>query len=161
MQEFALSPTPFDGAVNCTLLKPCKIAPGFRMEPTPMYPTSLMSSISRSRAIPTGEYKTCMKQLTTMPRPSRLHEGEVVSSLGDASSAQPSWSTSDHSLLQGNRWPNALLVVTQPFVQPLFLFWLINSTVQDGLVRIRFVLGTAPSHVSIPPNRNGTMAKGG
>ncbi len=27
-------------------------------------------------------------------------------------------------------------------------------------VRIRFVLGTAPSHVSIPPNQNGTMAKG-
>ncbi len=25
---------------------------------------------------------------------------------------------------------------------------------------IRFVLGTAPSHVSIPPNQNGTMAKG-
>ncbi len=27
-------------------------------------------------------------------------------------------------------------------------------------VRILFVLGTAPSHVSIPPNQNGTMAKG-
>ncbi len=27
-------------------------------------------------------------------------------------------------------------------------------------VRIRFVLGTAPGHVSIPPNQNGTMAKG-
>ncbi len=26
-------------------------------------------------------------------------------------------------------------------------------------VRIRFVLGTASSHVSIPPNQNGTMAK--
>ncbi len=29
-----------------------------------------------------------------------------------------------------------------------------------GLVRVRFVLGIAPSHVSIPPNQNGTMAKG-
>ncbi len=28
-------------------------------------------------------------------------------------------------------------------------------------VRIRIVLGTAPSHVSIPPNQNGTMAKAG
>ncbi len=27
-------------------------------------------------------------------------------------------------------------------------------------VRIRFVFGTAPSRVSIPPNQNGTMAKG-
>ncbi len=27
-------------------------------------------------------------------------------------------------------------------------------------VGIGFVLGTAPSHVSIPPNQNGTMAKG-
>ncbi len=27
-------------------------------------------------------------------------------------------------------------------------------------VGVRFVLGTAPSHVSIPPNQNGTMAKG-
>ncbi len=27
-------------------------------------------------------------------------------------------------------------------------------------VRIRFVLGTAPRHASIPPNQNGTMAKG-
>ncbi len=27
-------------------------------------------------------------------------------------------------------------------------------------VRTRFVLGTAPSHVSIPPNQNGTMAEG-
>ncbi len=31
---------------------------------------------------------------------------------------------------------------------------------EDEGVRIRFVLGTAPSHVSIPPNQNGTMAKG-
>ncbi len=28
-------------------------------------------------------------------------------------------------------------------------------------VRIRFVLGTAPSHASIPPKQNGTMAKDG
>ncbi len=27
-------------------------------------------------------------------------------------------------------------------------------------VRIGFALGTAPSHVSIPPNQNGTMANG-
>ncbi len=33
-------------------------------------------------------------------------------------------------------------------------------TVRRTFVRIRFVLGTAPSHVSIPPNQNGTMAKG-
>ncbi len=31
----------------------------------------------------------------------------------------------------------------------------------DGRVRIRFVLGTAPSHVSNPPNQNGTIAKDG
>ncbi len=27
-------------------------------------------------------------------------------------------------------------------------------------VRVRIVLGAAPSHVSIPPKQNGTMAKG-
>ncbi len=30
-----------------------------------------------------------------------------------------------------------------------------------GLQEFRFGLGTAPSHVSIPPNQNGTMAKDG
>ncbi len=34
------------------------------------------------------------------------------------------------------------------------------TIVDHDVVGIRFVLGTAPSHVSIPPNQDGTMAKG-
>ncbi len=41
----------------------------------------------------------------------------------------------------------------------LLLISLFNTVLKEG-VRIRLVLGTAPSHVSIPPNQNGTMAKG-
>ncbi len=35
-----------------------------------------------------------------------------------------------------------------------------NGYNKRELIGIRFVLGTAPSHASIPPNQNGTIAKG-
>ncbi len=39
-------------------------------------------------------------------------------------------------------------------------FKLIAECCRIMYVRVRFVVGTAPCHVSIPPNQNGTMAKG-
>ncbi len=47
-------------------------------------------------------------------------------------------------------------VLSELKVQTLFAL----GHLHIGHVGIRFVLGTAPSHVSIPPNQNGTMAEG-
>ncbi len=43
-----------------------------------------------------------------------------------------------------------------------FLVMDLFGTIHSVYINVgyEFVLGTAPSHISIPPNRNGTMTKG-
>ncbi len=41
------------------------------------------------------------------------------------------------------------------------LYVLQRGLLLPGTLGIQFVLETAPSHVSIPPNQNGTVAKDG
>ncbi len=54
------------------------------------------------------------------------------------------------------RWKEAGEIPYTMFVQILKL---VIVTTQVGIEGIRFLLRTTPSHVSIPPNQNGTMAK--